>query len=162
MIGTVYKIEVGEDIYVGSTINELKERQRQHNIKLNKNKYKNKLYEKCRKYNIENIICILLEEKEIENDLEIRELEQQYMDKLQPSLNHMSSYTGLTLLTKADYDKEYRNNNIERIRERAKQYRENNKDKINEKTTCPICNSNIIKRCLSIHQKTKKCLSHIV
>jgi hypothetical protein len=151
MIGTVYKIEIGENIYIGSTIKKLNERQRLHNIRLNQNVRTNKLYEECRKHNVEKIICIALETKEIEDDLEIRELENKYIDELKPSLNHKASYTGLTGLTQEEYSKEYSKeyreknketvlekkkiyyeNNKDRIIEQRKQYRKNNKDKIRQ------------------------------
>jgi len=146
MIGTVYKIEVNEnDFYIGSTTQKLYERERQHNYRLIENIRKNKLYEECRKHNLENIICIHLEEKEIENELEIRLLEQEYIDKLNPSLNHTSAPSGLS---KTEQTKIYREKNKEEIRERKKQdynknrehyiqyhkdYRETHKEELKEK-----------------------------
>lgn len=136
MIGTVYKIEIGEKIYIGSTIKKLNERQRLHNIRLNQNIIKYKLYEECRKHNVAKIICIPLKELEIEDELEIRELEQEYIDELKPSLNHRASYTGLTGLTQEEYNqeyhKEYREKNKEILSEKKKQYYENNKETLLE------------------------------
>ena len=145
MIGTVYKIEIGENIYIGSTIQTLKERQVNHNNRLNKNVRTNKLYEECRVNNIEKIVCIPLEVKEIEDELEIRELENKYIDELKPSLNHKSAPCGLPILEQRkqyreknkdkirQLKKEYRENNVEKIREKKKEYRENNVEKIREK-----------------------------
>jgi len=133
MIGTVYKIEIGEKIYIGSTIQKLSDRQRKHNFNLKQEEYKNKLYKKCRENNITKIICILLEEKEIEDIDEIRLLEQEYITKLQPSLNHCSAYTGIKGITIEHYNKQYRENNIDKIREQKKEYRKNNVEKIKEK-----------------------------
>jgi len=174
MIGIVYKIEIGEKIYIGSTITKLNERQRTHNSTLRLNKHKYKLYEECRKHNITEIICILLETKEIENELEIRLLEQDYIDKLKPSLNSNSGWSGLTkyqyfkerqLKNKEkikEYNKGYYENNREKYLEQKKEYREKNREKINkkqrEKINCPICNSLIRRNCMREHQRTKKCL----
>ncbi len=178
MIGTVYKIEVGEDIYIGSTISKLYIRQREHNNCLKRYVRKSKLYEECRKNNIIKIISIPLQQIEIENIEEIRLLEQEYMDKLQPSLNHNSSYTGLTPQEyKKQKNKEWRDNNTEYKRQINKEWRDNNREKLKEyyktnkaelnkkhteKITCPICNSNVGKGDIKRHQRTKKCLSHIV
>ena len=174
MIGIVYKIEIGDEIYIGSTIEKLYERQSKHNFKLKKEFEKNKLYEECRNKNINKIICIPLEEKEILNELEIRQLENEYIDTLNPTLNHRSAFTGLT---KKEYHKQYRDNNLEREKEKKKEhyqlnkkeiikrvseYNEENKDKIKEKhkqkIICDICNSIVNKYSLSRHKKTKKCL----
>jgi len=165
MIGTVYKIEIGENIYIGSTIKKLSYRQSRHNCRLNKNVKTNKLYEECKKHNIEKIICILLEEIEIEDIDEIRKLEQEYITKLQPSLNHKSAYTGLTQQQyRKEYYKEWRDNNKEKVKECKKGYYENNKkkllEKLGEKIMCPICNTILNISSLLRHQKTKKCLSY--
>jgi len=124
MIGTVYKIEIGEKIYIGSTIQKLYKRQTKHNEDYRKRN--NKLYQECRKHNVEKIICIPLEVKEIENDLEIRLLEQEYIDELNPLLNQKSTPSGLPRL---EQRKQYREKNKEKIREMKKKYYKNNKEK---------------------------------
>ena len=97
MIGRVYRINVNkDDFYIGSTIKKLNDRQAQHNDILKQNIRTNKLYEKCRENNITKIICILLEVREVEDIDEIRLLEQEYITKLQPTLNSHFAYTGLT------------------------------------------------------------------
>jgi len=179
MIGTVYKIEIYDKIYIGSTIMELSKRQIGHNTILKLNKRSNELYEECRKHNIEKIICIPLETKEIENDLEIRELEQEYIDKLKPLLNQKIAYTELTIKeqknqryikNREDYlqkKKEEYKVNRENMLKKCKEYYEENKEKIKEKNkeknkviNCNICNSIITKSSLKRHQKTKKCLNY--
>ena len=178
MIGRIYKIEVNEnDFYIGSTIKSLKERETLHNNRLNKNIRTNKLYEKCRENNITKIICILLEEKEVENKEEIRMLEQEYIKELQPTLNDRFAYITEEEKknirkenckewreNKKEHIKEYYENNKEKIRKKNKKYRENNKDKISERQTekikCPICNK-IVSRCnIAKHKKSKNCLSY--
>jgi len=180
MIGTVYKIEIYDKIYIGSTIMKLSGRQASHNRDYRKNIYKYKLYEECRKNNIENIVCIPLETIEIENDLEIRELEQEYIEKLKPSLNSYIAYTGLTKEEYMkeryernkeenkervrEYMKEYSINNKEKLTEKSKKYYENNKEKIkqrqSEKIKCPICNSIVRSDGMKEHKRTKKCLNY--
>jgi len=168
MIGIVYKIEIGDEIYIGSTIEKLKRRQTNHN---SFRKSQNcKLYRKANDFNIKKIICIPLEEKEIENEEEIRLLEQEYIDKLKPSLNSQIAYTGLTKQEyKKHYNKTYKQNNKEQIKEYQHKYYENNiqyykehNKKYNEirkeKIKCDICNSFVSKRYISKHKKTKKCL----
>ena len=130
MIGTVYKIEIGEKIYIGSTIQKLCKRQSLHNFILRENKQTYKLYEECRINNIKKIICIPLETKEIEDDLEIRLLEQEYIDKLKPTINSQLAYTGLT---REEYIKDYYINNKEKLTEKSKEYYEKNKQTVLEK-----------------------------
>ena len=65
MKGIIYKVDLGGEIYVGSTTTKLSKRQANHNSDLRKGKFtdKHKLYSKCVEKNIENIfnnIFILL------------------------------------------------------------------------------------------------------
>ena len=175
MIGRIYKVEVNEnDFYIGSTILTLKEREIKHNNALKRN-VKYKLYEECRINNITKISCLLIEEKEVENKEEIRQLEQEYITKLQPSLNCNIAYTDLTREEyNKEYHKEWRQNHKEYHKEYYyenkdkvynKKYYYENKDKISERKTekikCPICNS-VVSRCnIAIHKKSIKCRSYI-
>lgn len=173
MIGTIYRINVNDEFYIGSTMKSLTERQYNHNITLKQNVRTNKLYEKCRENNINNIICILLEQKEVEDIDEIRQLEQEYIDKLQPSLNSQIAYTGLS---QKQYIKEHYNNNRQHYLDYQKNYRYNNKEKVNkncndwyelnkdkvskkqgEKIKCNICSSIVRKGDITRHKKTMKC-----
>jgi len=177
MIGRVYRINVNEnDFYIGSTIKKLFDRQAHHNIILRQNIRKNKLYEECREHNITEIICILLEELEIEDIKDIRKLEQEYITKLQPTLNHKGSYTGLTkkeyyeknksyiIEKNKSYKKEYREKNKEKKQLKNKEHYEKNKEALSKKRTekinCPICNSIVSKGSIARHQKTIKCISY--
>jgi len=191
MIGRVYRINVNEnDFYIGSTTTALKKRERSHNKSLKRNIIKNKLYEKCREHNITKIGCLLLEDREVEYIDEIRQLEQEYITNLQPTLNSYAAYTGFPKEDRKQYFKEYRDNNIETIREyyinnrekiskQKKEYREKNLETIteykkeyyktnkaelnqekNKKINCPICNSIVRKGDIARHKKTIKCLSY--
>jgi len=174
MIGRVYRINVNEnDFYIGSTIKKLNDRQSQHNIRLKENIRKNKLYETCRLHNITKISLILIEEQEIEDIKEIRQLENKYIKELQPSLNCYIAYTELTREEynkeyydkNKEYHKEYNKENKSKLKEYHKKYWQNNKDKISErqteKITCDICNSIVSRINILRHKKSIKCRSSI-
>jgi hypothetical protein len=86
----IYKITSSKttDFYIGSTIQELKNRFKTHksDAKLGKPK---KLYDCMRHYGIENFIIEVVEEFEIDNkyDKKIGEKESYYYHKLNPTLN---------------------------------------------------------------------------
>ena len=162
-MGFIYKIEVGEECYIGSTKNKyLCNRQRQHNYDLKKsNSY---LYEFCREHKIEKIICELLEEVDNEN---IRIKEQEYIELLNPSLNVKRAFQ-----TKEERkeqirlkDKKYREKNKDKINEKKKEYYENNKkiclEKMKEnnkkKIKCDLCGSIVSKGSLKKHQSRMIC-----
>ena len=87
-MGFIYKIEIGEDLYIGSTKQKyLCDRQKLHNHDLNNPHRKNYnllLYKFCREKKVKKIICELIEE--VENG-ELLLLEQEYIKMLEPSLN---------------------------------------------------------------------------
>ena len=128
--GVIYKIEICNEFYIGSTIETLKERQRKHNISLKKKTYK--LYETCKANDITNITLIEIEKVKVNNKLELKIIEQEYINKLEPTLNTIKAYR--TEEEIKNYDKEYRENNKEKERLRHKKYRDNNKEKIKETT----------------------------
>ena len=86
----IYKITSSKttDFYIGSTIQELKNRFKTHksDAKLGKPK---KLYDCMRQYGIENFIIEVVEEFEIENkrDPKLGEKETEYYNKVKPTLN---------------------------------------------------------------------------
>jgi hypothetical protein len=86
----IYKISSSktDDFYIGSTIQELRNRFKTHksDAKLGKDK---KLYECMRKYGIENFKIELVEEFDIDNkrDPKIGEKELYYFNKFEPPLN---------------------------------------------------------------------------
>ena len=124
--GVIYKIEICNEFYIGSTIETLKERQRKHNISLKKKTYK--LYETCKANDITKITLIKIEKVKVNNKLELKIIEQKYINELQPTLNMLKAYR--TEEEIKNYDKEYRENNKEKERLRHKKYRDNNKEKI--------------------------------
>ena len=91
MKGYIYKISNTKtsDIYIGSTIQEIKNRFKTHksNAKIGK---KEKLYECMRKNDIENFSIELLEECDIKTKYELCIKETEYYKRLTPSLNMKS------------------------------------------------------------------------
>jgi len=88
IIGRIYKISNTKtpDIYVGSTIQELKNRFKTHksNAKLGNSE---KLYEHMREYGTENFTIELLEDSDVPDKSELGLKELEYYKKLNPSLN---------------------------------------------------------------------------
>ena len=91
-------------------------------------------------------------------------------DHYEKNKEHRKEYEKEYREKNKDKLKEYRDINIDRINQKQKQwrdnnkeyqkeYRDNNKEKINQKINCPICNSLILKRNISRHQRSKKCIS---
>ncbi len=162
------------DIYIGSTCNFHRRKASHKNTCYNESKksYNGKVYKYIRDNGgFENWNMIQLEEKSLENKREKEALEREWIEKLKPSLN---SY----IPTRTD--KEYYQDNKEKIKERVKKHRELNKDKINEhnrkyhqdnrekilkqnkeKITCE-CGSIFRKNEIARHQRTKKHQSFIL
>tara|TARA_R110000787_G_scaffold2334_2_gene9260 strand:- start:298 stop:708 length:411 start_codon:yes stop_codon:yes gene_type:complete len=133
-MGFIYKIEINNETYIGSTTKTLRKRQITHNHDLNVKKTTGKLYEKCRECNITDIDLILLEQVE-DNDSKIKE--QEYIDKLKPSLNMFRS--------------------IPKTKEQQKMYKKkwcsDNKHKNNVRVNCDICGEEMNKSSLYRHKK---------
>ena len=131
-MGFIYKIEIGEDLYIGSTKEKyLCQRQKRHNHGLNNpnsNDYNIPLYRFCREKKVEKIICELIEEAD-NNELLL--LEQKYINMLKPNLN----------VRKAFQTKE----------ERLEYQKKNNNKKIN----CSICNKEMLKTSIYRHINKK-------
>ena len=128
-MGFIYKIEIDNQIYIGSTKQKLYQRQNNHNQDLNnqhRKDYNNPLYKFCREHNVSKIICEMIEEVE---DSELKILEQEYMNKLKPTLNSQRAY--------------------QTIEELKEQIEKQNKKKIN----CPICDKLITKNYINQHIK---------
>ena len=112
-----------------------------------KNGKKFKLYEECKKHNIEKIKCILLEEVDINDKLELSIIEQKYIEELKPNLNMVSAHLSLI--------ENRRKSNI-----RRKKYYEEHKDKILEKKKnnireCDICGLKMNKESINRHKLRK-------
>jgi hypothetical protein len=129
-MGFIYKIEVGGELYIGSTkLKYLCQRQTEHNQALKNPKnthYNGPLYRFCREHDVSKIICEFIEEVD---DTELRILEQEYMNKLKPTLNIRRAYRT--------------------EEERLEYHKKHNKIKSN----CPICGKEMIKNILKRHIK---------
>lgn len=133
-MGCIYKIVVGEEIYIGSTKIKLLTRQTKHNYRLNNpndNGCNLPLYIFCREHNVKKIICELIETVDNEN---IFIKEQEYMDLLNPTLNTYRAFR--TEEQRLTYDRE-------RMKKRNK-----------IKDNCPICNKELIKNNIKQHIRT--------
>ncbi len=130
-MGIIYKIEVAGELYIGSTKKKLYKRQNNHNSSLNNpndKNYNTPLYKFCRTHNVKKIICELIEE--VEND-ELRILEQEYINMVEPSLNSYRAYQ-----TKE---------------ERLEYMRLINKKSNQKKSNCPICGKEMLKHNIKKH-----------
>ncbi len=147
--GSIYTIELGEEIYVGSTVEPLKKREYNHNYKFKHNTFSNnKLYKKCIELGITKIECKLLKIFEYQNIKELRNEEEKYRVELNASLNSLICNT--LDLTIQEYRKKYKNENHEKMKTRGK-----------EKIKCPNCKVFITRQNLTRHMKRKICLDYI-
>ena len=156
MIGNIYKIEFNEYTYIGSTTN-IKDRQLIHNRRLKNNTIL--LYKTARECNIKKIECILIEEVEVEARLDLRKIEQNYINKYEPNLNSNGAYrTDDDLkLYKKKWGKIYYDKNKEIMKEYQQIYNHKNKEIINqkssEKISCSICNKLLNRSSINRHIK---------
>ena len=145
MDGIIYKIEICNEIYIGSTIQKLNQRQHCHNYMLNNKN--SKLYETCKANYINKITLIEIEKGKINNKKELKILEQKYINELQPTLNTYRSYR-----TKEEIKnryKEYNENNKEKIKKLTKRGNDKKKIKIN----CEFCKKEMTIGNLYRHKK---------
>tara|TARA_R110002020_G_C15793913_1_gene730482 strand:+ start:100 stop:546 length:447 start_codon:yes stop_codon:yes gene_type:complete len=148
MKGYIYKIEVGNDLYVGSSCDKrLCDRQAKHNYKMKK--YPNRLlYKKHYENNLDKVKCILVKLVQVENINELRILEQKYIIELNATLNSQKAFQ--SKLSRKEYKKKYNEDNKEHL---------SNLRKI--KVECPKCKSMVNKFNLNRHFKSKKCINYI-
>jgi hypothetical protein len=148
--GRVYKVITREsnDIYLGSTFNELRYRLTNH--KMDYKQYKNggkthymSSYELFDNYGVDNCKIVLIKEYSVCDRKHLMAYEQLWINKLKP-INKTSSFRIKWLYQKL-YHKEnkeillkkkrqYYQENKDRIKDRDKKYQEVNKDKIKERT----------------------------
>ncbi len=134
MIGSIYKIickdETINEIYVGSSVNfskRLSSHKGNCNNEIHK-EYNYKVYQFIREHGgWDNWNMIKIIEVDCEDKNELRYYEQLYISSLNPKLNCHKSYT--TEEDRKEYQKEYRKENYEKIKEN----REINKDKIKQR-----------------------------
>ena len=146
-MATIYKIEVGEYIYYGSTKQRLCQRQDRHNESLRNGKKNYKIYQKCRELNINKIKCIEIEKCKLEE----RNTREGYYIRI----------CNKDILLNCVIPDRYRIGNDKYDEE----YYENNKDKIKERKSVIIiceCGSRIQKGKISRHKKSIKHINYLL
>ena len=131
----IYKIELDNEIYVGSTEQKLCSRQSRHNSDLKIYPYRT-LYQKCIELDIEKIKCIWVADIKFNSTAEKRAIEEKYRKDLNAVLNMRKCYT-----TKEERREQKRKANntyyhknskelLEKYKEYHKKYREDHKEQI--------------------------------
>ena len=133
--GFVYKIELDNEIYIGSTEQKLCDRQKNHNYDL-KRQPNRKLYKKCIEQGITEIKLIWVADIEFNHTAEKRMIEEKYRKELNGTLNSIRCY--ITEEEEKERDKqkkkEYRETHKEEIKQHKKEYYETHKEEIAKKT----------------------------
>ena len=173
-MGIVYKIEINDNVYYGSTIQQLCKRQSRHNWNLRHNPKQN-IYQCCLNNGIEKIICI-----EIYNGEDYINIENDYI-KNNDCLNMRWSISSKERIneqrkkylttekgkhTKSLINKRYIEKHKEKLSIINKEYYENNKEKWTTqemkekrkirdsvKSCCPHCNTEMLKKSITRHIK---------
>lgn len=126
--GKIYGIYYEEKlIYIGSTIQTLKERFQKHKSDINRNKYP--IYQFMRENDLNKFEIKLIERFSCSNRKELRKQEGYYQKKYKDTLLNKR----IECRTKKEYyedNKEYYQNNNEKISNQKKEYYQNNKEKI--------------------------------
>ena len=182
--GKIYKLCCKDtsvtEIYIGSTLNQYR-RKCEHKRKCeNKRKcndpnnkiYNFPVYQFIRDNGgFDNWDLIILEEYPAKNKNDLLWKEREWIEKLKPTLNSQrpiittEELRGLKRENQKNYyennkekvresDKKYRKNNPEKIRQIAKKYYQENKEKIKERVKCDICDKDLSRASLTRHKKT--------
>lgn len=161
-IGRVYKIisSQGNEVYVGSTFNKLRDRFRVHkrdykDFQEGKRTNRVSVYNIFEKYSIESCKMILIKEYEVVDRSHLEAYETLWINKLQ-SINKVIPFCIKNLSQKQWYKNNYEKNK-KHILQKHKEYYENNKDKF---ARYRECNSEKIKEyAKEYHQKHKDILT---
>ena len=168
--GIIYKIELDDEIYIGSTEQKLCVRQSNHNEDLKRYPHRT-LYKKCIEQGMEYIKLIWVADIEFNSTAEKRAIEEEYRKELNAKLNMYKCY--LSKDDKKEYRKEWYSNH----KEQSKNYYYKHKEKIdkyqniyrkkhriktleknNAKTICDVCGVVVNFSSINRHKKTKKCI----
>ena len=134
--GNIYKIinSIDNEIYIGSTFNELRHRWQQHkasyNRWLNGKCRKCSIFEKIKLLGIKNFKIMLIKKYDVYRDdskdrRHLLSKEQLWINKLK-CINEKGAFNPIP---EKELIKIYRLNNKDKIKEKAKEYKLNNKDK---------------------------------
>lgn len=134
-ISGVYQIinTITGDFYIGSSV-DLERRKKEHFKKSNWKHNPNKpLYKDMKQYGKDNF---LFKPIWLCDPKELKKYEQIAIDKYDPKYNVFAAYTGLTGLSKEEYEKQYnkqyRKKNADIIKQHQKQYRKEHADSIKQ------------------------------
>lgn len=141
----VYKITntVTNDFYIGSS-KDVKRRWVEHKKPSTWKRFPNNpMYQYMQKHGLDKFVFEILEEAEIEK---LKEAEQQFIEKLQPTYNQMNA-KGWDIIRYKEHDKIYREEHKNEIKEYMKEYQKSNKfkesqRKSNKKYYNQLCNYN--------------------
>ena len=127
--GIVYKIEIGDELYIGSTEEKLCVRRGKHNYELKKYPHR-KLYKACIDNGVDKIKCWWVADIVFNSFEERRAIEETYRKKLNAELNSCRCYRSQE--EKKEYFKKYREDHKEKIAEQQKQYYLDHKEEKNK------------------------------
>lgn len=158
----VYRIVVGDEFYIGSTV-DITKRLIHHKYDLNTNVKCMKLYDKLRELDLgfDDIEITIIQNYPCNDKRDLRMREGIYQRELKPTLN--TRIEGRTEKewyedTKGYYEdhrQEYRNNlDKDVVAEYNKKYYETNKHVLKKKENCIFCSKEISKYCMKVHHKT--------
>ena len=128
--GIVYKIEVGDELYIGSTEEKLCVRQGSHNRDLKKFPHR-KLYKACIDNGIDKIKCWWVADIVFNSFNERRAIEETYRKELNAELNTRRCYRSQE--EKKEQNKQYKIDHKEEIKIKSKIYDDEHKEQIAEK-----------------------------
>lgn len=143
-----------DEFYIGSSAN-LKNRISSHKYScedINGKLYNLKLYTYIRaNFGFDNFTVKTLQRYPCENDLQLRQREQEWIDELKPTLNEKRAYTS-------------KEDELKVNRKRASEYYKVNKNKVsnrqNEVIQCERCDKTFTKVNKPRHQKSKYCINY--
>jgi len=121
--GIVYKIEVGDELYIGSTEQKLCARQRCHNRDLKSFPHR-KLYKACIDNGVDKIKCWWVADIVFNSFEERRAIEETYRKELNAKLNSVRCYISPEEMKeeKDKNNKKYRLDHKEKIAEKSRLY----------------------------------------
>lgn len=183
--GKIYKIvnDINDDIYVGSTCQQLSNRMSCHRSHSNNDQFNGLLYQAMRHFGTDHFKIILIELFPCNLKIELCAREDHHIRELKPKLNVNNAVLNKDKLkiVKARKDKKYNANhkdkvsdthksyyllNQETIKERVRKYRNDNKllisEKLKETRHCDFCDCEVRKHDFPRHKLSKKHQSNIL
>ena len=148
MIGYIYKIEIENELYIGSTDSPINLRQNTHNYRLRNEPHRGKMYSYALCCGIKTIECVEICKVEVENITELKQIEESYRKNMNATLNCIRCY-------RTDEEKK------QQIHDSKNKYYKKNQQNRLVKIECSICKKLISKCNISKHKKSKSCLSKI-